>query len=425
MGSGRIGPGQLELDDRDLAHLNGDLGDGAALAMRVLTRVAESMGASRLIDIRSAHVDGCFYVGRVGLDFAEALVAGGAHVSVPTTTNVASVDGRCVDRWPGDPEFAANAVRVMDAYTRLGCSPTWTCAPYQLAHRPSFGEQVAWGESNAISFVNSVIGARTQRYGDFVDIAAAIVGRAPLAGLHLDQGRYGDVQVHVTSVPSSWADSGVFFSLLGHVVGQVAGSRVPVITGVERATEDQLKALGSAAASTGAVALYHVVGVTPEAPTLEACFAPGASWPVVTVTADRLRAAWRELTTGHGGRIAAVCVGTPHFSEAEFEQVVHLLAGRTVHPDTPLYASTGRYVLDRIRERGLLASLEASGVRIVTDTCTYNVPVLGPIPGIAMTNSAKWAWYAPSTIGVDVVFASLRACVETAVTGTIVEDPLD
>ena len=413
---------QVALTDEDSRFLRGERGTGAALAMRVVLAVAASMGASRLVDIDSAHVDGCLYVGPVSIDFAQALVDGGARVSVPTTLNVGSVDLRHPHNWNGTDELAHKARTLMNLYTALGCQPTWTCAPYLLTPRPRFGAHIAWGESNAIAFANSVLGARTQRYGDFVDIAAAVVGRAPFAGLHTAEGRLGEVLIDVTGLPSEAVGRDSFFPLLGHLVGQWCGGRIPVVSGLSSATEDQLKAFGAAAASTGSVALFHMIGVTPEAHTSAEAFGGRPAQAVHRVTIEDLRRAWTELCTRRGGALAAVCVGTPHFSIAEFRTLAGLLAGRRIHPATPLYVNSGRWVYREIENQGIAQALESSGVRIVTDTCTYNTPILGKLEGLVMTNSAKWAWYAPGNIGVDVLFADLQACVESAIRGEVVAD---
>lgn len=412
----------VALTDQDESYLRGEHGTGAALAMRVVLGVAAAMGAPRLVDIESAHVDGCIYVGSVSTDFARALVDGGARVRVPTSLNIGSVDLLHPQNWNGPVDVADNARTLMSLYTALGCQPTWTCAPYLLTPRPRLGAQIAWGESNAIAFANSVLGARTQRYGDFVDISAAVVGRAPFAGLHTDEGRLGEVLIDVTGLPDAAFRRDSFFPLLGHVVGQWCGSRVPVVDGLTGATEDQLKAFGAAAASTGSVALYHIVGVTPEANTAAAAFGGRTPQVVHRVTVADLRRAWTELCTRRDGVLAAVCVGTPHFSLTEFHALAGLLAGRRVHPATPLYVNSGRWVYHELQTQGIAQTLEASGVRIVTDTCTYSSPILGKLTGLVMTNSAKWAWYAPQNIGVDVVFADLEACVESAVRGEVIAD---
>ncbi|MGF0313347.1 aconitase X [Rhodococcus sp. IEGM1428] len=411
---------ELVLTESDQALLNGESGEGAAVAMRVVTAVARSMGAPRLVDIESAHVDGCFYVGPVSIDYARVLVEGDARVRVPTTLNVGPIDQRHPERWSGTSQAATNARTVMGLYEKLGCQTTWTCAPYLLRDRPRFGSQIAWGESNAIVFANSVLGARTQRYGDFVDVAAAVTGRAPFAGLHTDEGRSGELLIDVTGLSPSVIEHEAFFPVLGHIAGQWCGGRIPVVVGVDAATEDDLKAFGAATASTGAVALFHVVGVTPEAETAEMAFQGRAPVETIRVGVEDLRRGWSELSTRNDGLLSAVCLGTPHFSIAEFHQLASLLDGRSIHPRTPLYVNAGRWVYDSIVAQGVGSRLEEAGVQVVTDACTYNTPILDKMEGLVMTNSAKWAWYAPRQIGAEVLFAGLSACVESAIEGRVV-----
>ena len=253
--------------------LHGEAGEAARTAMELLVAVAESEDAPGFLDISAAHIDGGLYHGQAGLDFALTLVEGGGRVVVPTTLNVSSLDLLHPELYRGDVETAAAARRLMDAYVDMGCTPSWTCAPYQLAQRPGFGDQIAWGESNAIVFANSVLGARTARYGDFLDICCALTGRAPAVGLHTDEGRRATLRVDL-QVPDELLDDDLLYPVLGHLLGQVAGTDVAVIVGLDhRAGEDRLKALGAAAASSGAVAMFHVAGVTPEAATAEAALA--------------------------------------------------------------------------------------------------------------------------------------------------------
>jgi hypothetical protein len=402
--------------------LAGEDGEAAAFAMRIVVEMAKVVGADRLIDITAAHVDGCLYHGIAGLEFAERLLASDARVRVPTTLNVGYLDLLHPERYRGEAATGANARRQMDAYVEMGCRPSWTCAPYQLAERPSIGEHVAWAESNAIVFCNSVLGARTARYGDFIDIAAAITGRVPLAGLHRDEERAASLVVRLDGVPGRLLVSDVLFPVLGYLIGREAGSAVPAIVGLPSDTsEDRLKALGAAAASSGSVAMFHAVGLTPEAPTLEAATG-GATLPEIAVTPERLRAARDELETAKGGdRLGAVCVGTPHASLPELERLGELL-GRE-RPSVTLWVNTGREILADAERRGVSAVLERSGVRIVTDTCTYLSPLLGDVEGPVMTDSAKWAWYGPANIGVEVAFGSLEECVRSALAGRIVRDP--
>jgi predicted aconitase len=408
----------VALDERDRARLAGEEGEALRLATRIVVEMAELAGADRLIEVTSAHVDGCLYHGRASLDFAERLLAGGGHVAIPTSLNVGSLDLLHPGLYRGDPETAALARRLMECYQTMGCRPTWTCAPYQLPDRPSFGEQIAWAESNAIVFANSVLGARTNRYGDFLDICAAITGRVPDAGLHRTELRRGQVLFRLTGVPEGVMAEDVGYPVLGHLVGRTAGSLIPVLEGLPpTVSEDQLKALGAAAASSGAVALVHVVGVTPEAPNLEEALHGRPPQRTEDVSVDDLRRARRSLTTSAGDGLGAVSLGTPHFSEAEFAALVPLLEG--LPPRVPVYVSTGRHVLEQIRAKGWLGPIEGAGVQVVVDTCTYVTPIMQPPQGPVMTNSAKWAYYAPGNLGVEVAFGSLEECIRSAAAGRV------
>jgi hypothetical protein len=328
----------IELSARDRAMLDGELGEAARLAMRIVTDLAVVMEADRLIDVASAHVDGCLYHGPAGLEFAERLVAGGAAVSVPTTLNTGSLDLLHPDLVRETPERASAARRQMDLYVAMGCRATWTCAPYQLPGRPSLGQQIAWAESNAIVFANSVLGARTNRYGDFIDICAAITGRVPDAGLHREENRRAELVFRLSGISDRLLEEDVLYPVLGQVVGREAGNAVVAIEGLPPdTTEDRLKALGAAAASSGSVAMFHAVGITPEAPTLEAALGGHRASRTVEITPERLRAARDELSTTSREDLAAVSLGTPHFSLAEFEALMPLLDGirvnRPVHLD--------------------------------------------------------------------------------------------
>jgi predicted aconitase len=211
--------------------------------------------------------------------------------------------------------------------------------------------------------------------------------------------------------------------VLGYLVGREVGSKVPVLKGLPQSTtEDQLKAFGAAVASSGAVALFHAVGVTPEANSLQQALQGNEPERIVEVTPGMLAQARDSLSTAPGGRIAAVSLGTPHFSVSEFETLMPLLeeTGR-VHRDVELYVSTGRHVLAQLGERGWVETLERVGIKMVTDTCTYVTSIIGA-RSPEMTNSAKWAYYAPANIGVDGVFGSIKECVRSAATGELWRD---
>jgi hypothetical protein len=193
----------LQLSARDRAMLEGEHGPAAKMAMSILVRMAGVYGAAELMDITQAHIDSTIYVGDAGLEFAERLATLGAKVSVPTTLNVSGVDEHHWREWAVPPDWAEKAHRQMIAYQNMGTTPTWTCAPYQTDLKPRFGQQIAWGESNAIAFANSVIGARTERYPDLLDICAAITGRVPAVGLHLTENRGSSLKIE----SPSWKDS--------------------------------------------------------------------------------------------------------------------------------------------------------------------------------------------------------------------------
>jgi predicted aconitase len=313
----------------------------------------------------------------------------------------------------------------MDRYRALGARPTYTCAPYQLADaRPAVGEQVAWGESNAIAFCNSVLGARTNRYGDFIDVAAAITGRVPDAGLHRDEPRRATLVLRLASdVSPRLRDDDALFGVLGIVLGRRAGSAVAVIDGLRPGqSEDRLKALGAAAASSGSVALFHVVGSTPEAPSLDDALGHRPPAAVELIGLDELRDARDELSMPSDEPLGAVALGTPHASLAELERYAAMLGERHVHPDVELLISTGREVLDRAAERGIAGRLRAAGAGLLVDTCSYLSPVLRRTGGVVMTDSAKWAWYGPANVGVTVAFGSTADCIRSAVAGRVRRD---
>ncbi|MXX75068.1 MAG: DUF521 domain-containing protein [Holophagales bacterium] len=430
-------PETVDLTDRDRAMLAGDFGQAAAVAMRIIATMAGVYGAKRLLDIEGAHIDGCLYHGDSGVDFAELLVAGGARVSVPTTLNVGGLDLVHPEEFAGTAERRAKALRLMECYEEMGCRTIWTCAPYQTTPRPAFGQQVAWAESNAIVFANSVLGARTHRYGDFIDICAAITGRAPAVGLHLEENRRGQVVFDLRSLPRALRSAAWLLPAIGYLVGERCGNRIPVLLGLEEADEDGLKALGAAAASSGAVALFHAVGITPEAPTLEAALGGEEAAEWIAVGVSDLRAGLRSLSTapgasevGIGGSeddglpIDVVALGSPHFSPREFAELLPLVERHPPAGRVEFVVCTNRLSLGELERTGNLERLRAHGVRVVVDTCVVVAPILRtPAGGVLMTNSGKFAHYAPGNVGFDVVFGSLAECVRSAHRGRLWRDP--
>jgi hypothetical protein len=408
---------RLSVHDREL--LSGDFGEAARLAIRVVIRAAQLEGANDLIDIDRGHIDGCFYQGPAGLRFAERLVELGGQVAVPTSMNSLCIDRR---RWrdQGVPAALGEPSEALaDAYLRLGVTPTYTCAPYLLDDPPARGQQIAWAESNAVVFANAVIGARTMKYPDYLDILIALIGRAPNAGAHTDAGRRATLKIAV-DVPVEQLDD-AFYPTLGYHVGTIASNDIPVLTGLERATPtaDDLRAFGAAFATTSAAAMFHIVGVTPEAPTLGAVTDPAEPIRRVGIGTAELARTWEELNSATVTRTDMVALGNPHFSLTEFARLADLCDGRTKSPDVELVVTTSRSIHAKAERAGLVARLEQFGARLVNDTCWCLIgePVVTPSSRTITTSSAKYAHYGTAAVGRGFHLRSLAGCVDAACTG--------
>jgi predicted aconitase/predicted aconitase with swiveling domain len=410
--------GEVELSDIDRTFLRGDRGKAAQSAMRIILRMARLQGAKELMNVTQVHVDGCIYTGSGSLAFAEKLRDLDGKVAVPTTLNAISVDHR---RWRThgiDPKFGEPASRLGDVYLEMGARPTFTCAPYLLDTAPKVGEQVAWAESNAVVFANSVLGARTMKYPDFLDICIALTGRAPLAGPHVEINRKANVRINASNF-SNKDDS--FYPLLGYCVGALAADRIPVIVGLDRAgpSTDDLKAFGAAFATVSSAPMFHIVGVTPEASTLAAVLPEDQSIPSIDIALGDLLSCWEELNSARDETVGLISLGNPHFSFSEIENLASLCRGRTKHPDVVVVITTGRAIYDRALEAGLVAALEAFGVQFVTDTCWCMItdPLIPPTARTVMTNSGKYAHYGPGLTGRRFYFGGIATCVAAAVEG--------
>jgi len=437
----------LQLTEEEQGMMDGSRGEAAAVAMRILARAGDIDGAPSLIEISQAHIDGCTYIGPGGLRFAERLVELGGRVSVPTTLNATSVDRR---RWRqlGVPAALGKPAEALgSAYLAMGCSDrSFTCAPYLLQSAPARGEQVAWGESNAVVFANSVLGARTQKYADYLDICAAITGRVPRAGAHLDAHRKATAVLDATALVKDLADTlgDAFFPALGYLCGLSSEAHVPLVVGLKgrRVSLDDLKAFSAAFGSTASVPLFHMEGVTPEAPDAAAALSQVAGdVEVVALTAAGLADAWARLdscnrsaavsTAGHAGGsqdnvVDLVALGNPHFSLTECAALAELCASSPPkHPHVSLVVTLGREALAQAQAAGHLAPLEAFGASFISDTCwcMLTEPVVPPSSAALATNSAKFAHYAPGLVGRRVHFTSLAGCVRAAATGRAAAAP--
>ena len=407
----------IELTEHDRALLAGSYGKAAQVAMQIVLRMAQIQGATQLVDITQAHIDGCIYTGPASLRFAQQLVAWGAKVRVPTTLNSISVDQR---RWRElgiDPALGVPASDLGDAYMAMGAQLSFTCAPYLLDSAPKAGEQIVWAESNAVVYANSVLGARTLKYPDYLDICIALTGRAPLIGCHLEDQRKARLQIELPTLGNL---DDAFYPLLGYHIGALAGSRIPLILGLKQQHPDldNLKAFGAAFATTSAAPLFHIAGVTPEA--LDPAQVLDGPLPVLKVSLEDLLLSWHELNSARDPQVDVVSLGNPHFSLSEFAHLARLCQGRKRHPDVVLAITCGRAVLEQARAAGHVGVLEAFGAVIVSDTCwcMLGEPVIPPAARNLMTNSGKYAHYAPGLVGRKVHFASLAECVDAACSAT-------
>lgn len=409
----------IELTEHDQALLDGELGKAAQVAMQIVLRMAELQGARRLVDVTQAHIDGCIYTGPASLRFARQLVQWGAKVRVPTTLNSISVDQRRWRELGVDPALGEPASALGDAYMAMGAQLSYTCAPYLLDSAPKAGEQIVWAESNAVVYANSVLGARTLKYPDYLDICIALTGRAPLIGCHLDAQRKARLQIELPALDDL---DDAFYPLLGYHIGALAGSRVPLVLGLEKRKPslDDLKAFGAAFATTSAAPLFHIAGVTPEAIDPAQVLEAGTRIPVEKIRLQDLMLSWRELNSARDPRVDVVSLGNPHFSLSEFAHLARLCRGRHKHPDVVLAITCGRAVLEQAREAGHIAVIEAFGATLVTDTCwcMLGEPVIPPAATTLMTNSGKYTHYAPGLVGRKVHFASLAECVDAACSAT-------
>jgi len=409
----------LRLSAEEQALLAGDLGPGVRKAMEIIVTLGRIYGAGRLVEVESVQVAGVSYhnLGAAGLEFLCEWADQGARARVPTTLNPAGMDLHAWRELGFTESFARRQQAVIEAYRRLGVRPTCTCTPYLVGNVPGVGAHVAWAESSAVSYANSVLGARTNREGGPSALAAAITGRTAAYGLHLDKNRRATLRVLVRCPVRTLSD----FGALGYLVGRAARNRVPYFVFEdpdETCSDVALKALGAAMAASGAVALYHVAGHTPEAGQPE-ILNPDHE----TLTIDDLRPAYAALNSDAQPPVLSpveavdlVWFGCPHVGLEEMARVVHLLRGRRVK--AALWITMAREVRERAATQGLVDLLEASGGRAVADMCAVVAPMQELGFRTVATSSAKGASYLPSYAGLTVRYGTVEQCVDAAVTGT-------
>lgn len=398
----------LHLTGEEQAMLAGEAGPGVRKAMEIVVALGRIYGAGDLVPITSVQVSGVSYknLGDAGLEFLEEWAAQGAKARIPSTLNPAGMDLESWHELGFSQDFARQQGAVIAAYAALGITPTCTCTPYLVGYVPELGQHIAWAESSAVSYANSVLGARTNREGGPSALAAAITGRTARYGLHLEHNRLATVIVEVRCAVRSESD----FGALGYLVGQQVQSGVPYFRLQDRGSGQRyLKTFGAAMAASGAVALYHVEGVTAEARAGN-MVSPGAQ----TLIVDDLVPGYKALN-GTADEVDLVSLGCPHASLAELEAIADFLDGRRVH--STLWITTARATRNAAEATGLVARIEAAGGRVVADTCMVVAPVADLGFHTMATNSAKMAFYAPAHSGLAVRYGPMEQCLEAAVRG--------
>lgn len=403
------------LTDSEKKILDGGHGEAAALSMAILTDLGDAVNAKKLVRISHVHTDSGFYLGDAGLEFVEHLAALDGCVAVPTSMNNTTYDIEQCGSYGVPKELGDKIKRMETAHLAMGVNPCWTCAPYQDGVLPGLGQNIAWSESNAIVFANSVLGARTNRTGDLLDICCALTGRAVETGLYLSENRMARYHMVLENFSQKTLQDPRFYPLLGYAIGKACGNKVVAVSGVPNSvTMDDLKGFGAAIASSGATALFHLVGITPEAPVLENCFKNTSENHTISMTPDDIQKAEQLLYTAEDDHLDWVGLGCPHFSEQEFMTLYRLVNGKKIPASLLFSVFTSRKILAWLKKSQMLKPLDDAGVKVYSDGCLLLYPNYIRSSGTMMTNSAKAANYVFSQSGFKAAYGSIEECVESA-----------
>lgn len=399
--------------------IEGKYGYPVQRSMEILVSLGECYDAEKMIPATSAHfLYSLSSVGKGGALFIQEMADKVGKFIIFSTTNPSNVDPSWDDLGISE-NFVQEQTLLVHDFIKMGAFLSDTCTPYLVGHVPRFSEHVAWNESSAIIFANSVLGARTNREGGPSALAAALTGRVPEYGYHLDQNRYGDLRILVTARLREPHDYGT----LGYFIGKIAEDKVPVLIGIPPSVSlDELKLLGAGAATSGSVAMYHAVGITPEAPTDEAAFGPRKIKDLQTFefSTKELRETEELLSTAKAREVDLVIFGCPHASIGELREIARLLSGKRLKTGMELWISTSRMVKTYAEVMGYKNIIEESGAKLICNTCPISLyRISSKYLGlrIAATNSAKMAFYFPQGKDVLMHYGSLERCIEAAISG--------
>ena len=405
---------KIRLSNSDKKMLAGDNGEATKIAMEVLCLMAAAQNADELIDVSRGHIDGCILAHDANLHFAEKMLHMGASVIIPTTINAISVDR---ENWQSQgvvPDLGMKASRLADAYVKMGAHPTFTCAPYLLAESPIKGEVIGWSESNAVIYANSVIGARTQKHPDYLDLFIAMTGRTPNTGVYLEKNRQPVCEIQVT-LPTSIDDA--VWPMVGWLAGHKSPNGIPLLSGLEDISinNDGLKALCAAFGTTSAAPMIHIKGHTPEDELQNIkCANSSSIMPI-----DLLNL-WQNFNTGNN-KIDLVAIGSPHASTSECLKFLEFLMDKNEVVNVPTILTVGRETLVKLEEQGHLNQLTKLGVQVVPDICWCSItePIFPSKTQSLVTNSGKYAHYGKGLTGRNVRFGSLENCASASINGYV------
>jgi predicted aconitase len=394
--------------------LKGEMGEGVKLAMEVVARIGDTYNADKMVRISCSHIMSHYgSLHQAGIDMMEKFASLGSAFRIPTTIDPISIDPEKWMEFKVPPEYAEKQMRLIEAVRKMGGIPTWSCVPYQCSNFIRYGECIACAESSVVSFANSVIGARTNRVSPGFDISCAITGLTPRFGLLLTENRHGETLINIEKEEMTDLD----FHTVGYIIGKMVGNKIPVINGLPtNATTDQLKGLASAAASSGSVALFHAIGITPHAKNVEQAFGGEKPRETMTIEERDISNTESEITTSTE-KPHLIAIGCPHYSVSEIREVAHKLDGKKIRKDVEFWIYTSKSFAEMAERMGLLQLIENCGAKITTSTCAVISPIRTWGFDVMMTNSAKFANVVPSEHKIGVQYASLDKIVKYATEG--------
>jgi predicted aconitase len=412
---------QLNKTEREM--LSGKQGPGIQKCMQLLVAMGEINDAKRMIPLVSGHMAGKYNImGEEGVSWVEELVRGGARIRVYTTKNPEIFDFENPDELGVPQKYRDQQYRIDHVLRELGVTLTYSCHHYLVGNVPRFGDHIAWASSGSLVYANSVIGARSNREADHVVIAAGVTGVIPEWGLHLAENRKGEVLINTKNLNLSQLNL-ADYQAMGWKLGKVLGGKIPVFVDLPPDLSIQvIKALLYSVTVTGSMALAHLVGITPEAPTLEAaCGGNGSSLPVVTISNEDIKQAYQEISTAKSDKVDLVIFGCPQCAIQEITEIVQILDDKKVAPGVEFWICTSNWVKNLAKRMGYYEKIKAAGGRIVADIGAADGPHVylreRGIKTLAI-NSARGSYYAHNGYGMDTWFGTTRECIETALTGT-------